>query len=51
MRWIESLIGLSPDNGSGLTEAGMLFALVLFICSCLLPCLVRIAGRQRDLAP
>jgi hypothetical protein len=41
MTFIESLLGLSPDNGSGATETSVLLAVLALVCMCLVPYLVR----------
>ena len=51
MKFIESLVGLSPDHGSGITEAGIIFVVFAFICTCLLPRLMRVAQRRSNTTP
>jgi hypothetical protein len=48
MDFIEKLFNLSPDGGSGLTEASILIALVLVVTLCMKFRLVHRSRGRRD---
>ena len=47
MDFIERLFGISPDNGSGLTEIAIVVALVAVVC---LSCVLRAYWKRRTSA-